>query len=331
MEQVLINGHQGNVFQDVPAYCGIYANSDWQMTENLREQCIPISGAISDLRIETNFAPGAGTSYVFTLRVNGAPSALTVTIANAATSGQDIVNSVNVVAGDIVCLQSQPVGGFPPFPAAVVPHWTLKWTAGVKESIVLGSCHTSVSGTVYAPISHNDEVNGTELESRQVIPTDGNLKCLFIDQDVAAGGGGYIYTLRLNGADTALTVTINDPNTTGNDVAHSVAVVAGDVVAMSMVRIAGMLVDPIVHYGMVFEPDIDGESLILGGTWNPLHDTNTEYNYLGMGWLGDSWTVTEASRDEMGQECTLKKLFMLLSAAPGAGNSYQFIGEIKCR
>ena len=46
----------------------------------------------------------------------------------------------------------------------------------------------------------------------------------------------------------------------------------------------------------------------------------------GSDWDGGSypWTVTENQRYLLGQECIIKKLYILLTGSPGAGNTYTF-------
>lgn len=66
-------------------------------------------------------APGAGKSWTFTVMVNGAPSALTCTIADAETSGGDLVHEVVVADGDKVSLRSVPSGT----PVGTSARWAL--------------------------------------------------------------------------------------------------------------------------------------------------------------------------------------------------------------
>ncbi|KKL56570.1 hypothetical protein LCGC14_2244080, partial [marine sediment metagenome] len=51
--------------------------------------------------------------------------------------------------------------------------------------------------------------------------------------------------------------------------------------------------------------------------------TDTRYNYLLSVWTS-GWTVTEAQRYQLAQECTFKKLYVLLLGAPGSGKNYTF-------
>ncbi|GAI01017.1 unnamed protein product, partial [marine sediment metagenome] len=166
----------------------------------------------------------------------------------------------------------------------------------------------------------------SEIEVRCVCPTSGIIKNLYVQlsQDPGVAPDAYTITLRLNGATVAQSsiVTIVADDRTGNDVAHNLAVVASDVLTV-MITPTG---DPDilgVAMGLTFVAAIDGESLILGGSFNPYDNTATEYNHL-TGTVESPWTVTEAERYQLAQKCTLKKLYVLLDAAPGAGNKFTF-------
>ncbi|GAI74804.1 unnamed protein product, partial [marine sediment metagenome] len=81
---------------------------------------------------------------------------------------------------------------------------------------------------------------------------------------------------------------------------------------------------PYASWGVVFVADTDGESLILSGSDDSLHVTATECNGLASnskGWLSIDF---ETYMIVLCNECTLKNLYLKLSAAPGAGTSYAF-------
>src|SRR5689334_12075093 len=84
--------------------------ASWTGTEGFR--ATPIGGALtlSNFYMLLDVAPGAGTSYTFTVMKNGSATALTVTISDAATTATDSTHSVSFAAGDTVSIQSQPTG-----------------------------------------------------------------------------------------------------------------------------------------------------------------------------------------------------------------------------
>ncbi len=75
-------------------------------------------------------------------------------------------------------------------------------------------------------------------------------------------------------------------------------------------------------WGMTFVADIDGESIVLAGTINEPIEAE-KYIYLANHPYG-GWSATESERYQLGQSCILKKLHVLLSAAPDVGKSYTF-------
>jgi hypothetical protein len=63
---------------------------------------VPRAGTLRNLRVRHNTGAGNGNNIVYTLRVNGVASTLTVTLASTANDGSDLVNTVGVSAGDLV-------------------------------------------------------------------------------------------------------------------------------------------------------------------------------------------------------------------------------------
>ena len=68
------------------------------------------------------------------------------------------------------------------------------------------------------------------------VPRAGILKNLHVQQRVASGSAGRtdVYTVRVNGADKAITCTL-DNATSGEDTTHAVPVVQGDGVSIKLV------------------------------------------------------------------------------------------------
>lgn len=66
---------------------------------------VPFAGTLRNLRVRQN-AAGTGTNLiVYTIRINGAASAITVSIAANATDGSDLANVATVAAGDLIDVQ----------------------------------------------------------------------------------------------------------------------------------------------------------------------------------------------------------------------------------
>lgn len=75
-------------------------------TEGVRQIPMPFSGTLRNLRVQTLGSQGNGT-LVVTLRKNGVDTAITFTISASAAVGvfSDLVNSVSVVAGDLISVK----------------------------------------------------------------------------------------------------------------------------------------------------------------------------------------------------------------------------------
>jgi len=327
MEQVIFGGTtNGKLDSTATEYNSIMGAYGWNSTLFDAQKLISTSGKIKNMRIELLDAPGAGTSYTITLMLNGAPTALTVEIADTATSGT-LVDEVDVVAGDTVSLRCIPTGT----PTARRAWWSFIFEGSTaNESLIMGGTHAATLSTAAARyvrvMNMGPHVSVTENEMRQVCPTAGTIKNFYVELTEDPGNNGaYKFTLRKGGVSQTLTVTITDPATTGNDTSNEVAVVAGDILTMIVEPIDSPSATPKVRWGMTFVADTDGESIILGGSDNDLHPTNTEYTGIIGRWV---WNVSEAYYPTMGQACILKKLYVLLSAAPGADKDYDFTVRI---
>jgi hypothetical protein len=66
---------------------------------------VPRAGTLQNMRVRHNSLVGNGNAIVYTLRVNGVASALTVSLASTAADGSDLANTVAVVAGDLVDIE----------------------------------------------------------------------------------------------------------------------------------------------------------------------------------------------------------------------------------
>jgi hypothetical protein len=86
----------------------------------------------------------------------------------------------------------------------------------------------------------------TEAQVQQPMPVAGTLKNLVIRLDAALSGGtSVVYTVRKNGAATALTCTITTASAalTCSDVTHTAAFVAGDLISVGTARV-GLVTSP---------------------------------------------------------------------------------------
>jgi hypothetical protein len=312
-------------------------NVAWALSGNICTQVVSTAGKIKSLYVELSADPNNGVgvqSYAFTLMVNGVASALTCTVSEGSTSANDIAHEIDVVAGDYVYIRCVATNT----PTAATAQWTTLFTSmTAKESLLLGAGWAVTGVTRYIPVCQGSSngFNATENNVRQVFPTGGIIKNLYIIQAATAGAGTYTYTLRVNGinsndgAGNPLQVTIAHPNLTGNDIVHSIPIIAGDVVDVMEVG-AGTTTSITVYTGMTFVAITDGESVILGGSSANLDTVNTMYNPLNDRVPSEVWNATETNVQQLAQVCVLKKLYVLLSGSPDTGvgvQSYIFTVE----
>lgn len=201
-------------------------------------QISPMAGTIKNLYVKQYLAAGvAGKGYRYTLRLNGVDTALTSDIISPALSGQDIVNSVNVVPGDILT-----VGVI-----SIIP-------PTVQTPIAFGMCFVSPvedEAPIFGGTSNNLDPIATEynnLKNAMWWAWDANeswfydashrctFKHLYVRLQVAPGAGSsYTFSVRRNGADTALQTVIQDANVLSGNTVDEIIIVAGDLFTIQVV------------------------------------------------------------------------------------------------
>lgn len=334
MEQVLFGGYYNLLHATSTEYNSLVGGSSWTYAEVLARAVVSVDGVIKQLRVKLSGAPGVGTHYTFTLLVNSNPTALTFDIADDATSGSNMVIEIDITGDDTVSIQCDPDGT----PIAVYATWSCVFEGDTaNESLILldaggGSGYVSPDVINYSQVMGSFSVPTPIADfHNQVIPTAGTIKNFYVQLSTDPGTPpeGYRFTLRKGPPEgpkvnTALTVTITANDRTGSDLINTVDVVAGE--------ISDVMIEPLnnptgsaafVSWGMAFVADIDGESIVLGGTYQTLDSAATEYNYLtGYGYY--AWVADETQRYLLGQACVIKKLYVLLNGAPGVGKKYTF-------
>lgn len=66
---------------------------------------VPSAGTLRRLRVRQNTGAGNGNAVVYTVRVNGVASLLTVSMTSTANDGSDLVNTVAIAAGDLIDIE----------------------------------------------------------------------------------------------------------------------------------------------------------------------------------------------------------------------------------
>lgn len=315
MQQVIVGGMNDTLFGAATEYnCLMGGSGLWDQFENTQYQVMPTGGTISKLYVELSGNVGAGATVVFTLMVAGAPTALTCTVAAGASTASDLVNLVAVVASNTVSIRCTYTGE----PGALTARWTTVFTGTtVGESICLAHTFVRPDATYYSRILGGSFADA-DVNTQTPMPTAGTFKKLYVqlERDPGTSPDAYSITLAVDGVASALTTTIVADNTTGNDTVNTVYVNVGQLVNVPIVPISTPSASPGIAIGMVFVSDTDGESLIIGGTYNSTTGSGTtEYNPLCSS--NEIWTTIEANAYSLIQVCTIKNLYVSLGTAPG--------------
>ncbi len=315
--QMLYGGYNDALYGAATEYNAVMGGAVWSATESDVYEVVPSAGSISKLyvRLSTNIA--AGATGIFTLMLNGAPSALTCTVVAGASTASDTTHSVALAAGDLISIRATYTG----VPGVPIASWSTAFIPTTADKFIFmtnGLDHVALSP--YIPTQGNmTVVDATEANSQYPMPTAGTFSKMYVKTSGVPGGGGVAITLRLNGANTALTCTVAGAATTASDLANTVAVVAGGLIDQN---IAVATNATRVAISMVFDPTTTGESVIMGGQRNP---ATGAVNYLHLsGTASELWNATESNVYNITQYSELSKLYVHLAVAPAGATSYTF-------
>ncbi len=301
----------------------------WNPTEANVFQGSSAAGSYKNLYVEVVTAPGAGTSYAFTVMVNAAATALTCTISGTATSCSDTTHTGAVTAGQTVSLRSVP-SGTPGDPGAV--RWNITFGSTTAQETGFNSLAVtpSTSAANYiSPASDGDsQLNetATEANAKIVSPMGGTLKNLYVSlsRSPANGGGTQTYTFAVdvNGVASAITCAISETGTSCNDTTHTAAIVAGDLIDISITP-SGTPRTVNAMIGLTFLTTTNGDYMIPVTTMGNTLSTSAT-NYLIMSSGSYTLTDTESAAFSAGAAVTIKNIYVVNRTAPSTGKSYAY-------
>ena len=192
-----------------------------------------------------------------------------------------------------------------------------------EQVIVSGSLNSTTSSTEYHTLVGGTSWNATEINREALIPTGGAFSGLKVTTYGNAPGTGdtRIFTLRINGADSDLTCTISGAvETSCEDITHSVAVVATDNVTIENTP-TGSPDNDAVNWSLTFTPTVTQETILIGSSGGVNVSINDDQAMHGRQGGETFYQDVQTLFPTAG---TLKKLYVELEAAPGAGNSFIF-------
>ena len=326
-KQFLISGTMDAPSVSATEYSSLLGdgNKVWTTTEANRESIISTPGKLSNFKVAVRTAPGSGKSWTFTIRkaASGATMVdtdLSVTISGTATLSSLDTDEVTVAAGERVTIAATPSGT--PTSADAV-YWTCQFTPDTDGETILLSNTSGASITTYSSLIGGN-TQGIEFNGQTLFPTAGTLKKFYVELTVAPGSTySRTFTIRKNGVDQSLTVTISGTGITGNDIANTVSVAAGDKITI-IHTYSGYPAASAAKFGITFLPDVQGEYIASATTSDPTDTTYVEYQHLNCG-VSNLWGISfEWYQHNLAQATTVKKMYVNLSTAPGSGYSWVF-------
>lgn len=327
MQQVILSQVDDNISTIATEYTPLGGGNNWSGTQEVQEQVVTSTGTLSFFKVELHRGPSTG-SYTFKLKNVTAATELSLSIAGAAVTGED-VGSIAVTQGDHIVVECTPST---PGLNARARISAIFEGDNANESLIL--CTVNCNRLSVDTYGHLGSGNGgtftTEASAISVVPTAGKLKNLIMHLTVDPGTSpeGFSFEVRVNGEDKALIVIITADDTDGSDLANEVVVAAGDKVSMHVTALNTPAVGPTARGGLTFVADEDGESMYLGGGNSPLHATDTKHNYINRG-VKDSWDTSGDGYFGLMQAAVIKKLYVELAVAPGGGKSFAFTADVE--
>lgn len=312
-KQLIVSGQSAVLNASTERYSSVMGEDlVWNSAEVFTRQKVSTAGTISDLKISLDANSGIvdANSYRFTFVAGSSPTDLLCDVNGVSTTCEDTVNSVSVIAGTNISLQANPFGS-PNTPNA---RYSFVFTPTVAGETILtaGTQQNQDQTTSFLSVVGTGPRSGTEFDREIVFPTSGVLKNLFAQSDGQPGSGGdnFTYTVRLNSSDSNISCQILNSAQGCNNTTGSVPIVAGDTVALKLVR-GGPSPASIKHfYGLTFVPDVEGEFII------PMSSDNTfaTLRYAQVTAGDATWRVGAAGQTAaeqlVGQDFLIKSIYV---------------------
>ena len=185
----------------------------------------------------------------------------------------------------------------------------------MKQVIVGGGISTLRTFTPqYNLLMGGIQWTGDEWTRYQCIPTGGTISSLFVELSAAVAAEATVtFTLRYDNGDTLLACTLAAGETTGSNIANSIAVAAGKIVSMQ-ITYTGTPGTPMARWTTEFTSTVAGESICL------VHmlASKTADLYGEIQGLQSAITVETSVQCPMPTAGIFKKMYVVLYNDPGA-------------
>jgi hypothetical protein len=167
----------------------------------------------------------------------------------------------------------------------------------------------------------------TESARLIVVPAAFTMKNLYVSVSAAPSGvAQYVYTIRKNQVNTALSVTISGSNTSATDTVDSVSFAAGDTISLSMTPTGTPTAPASTTWNFLSDSGGTHFSLLLGAahTTTGLSTSASSFATLpGASNSAASWSATEALQEFVCPTAgTINNLYVITDTAAGSAKSY---------
>jgi hypothetical protein len=205
-------------------------------------------GILDNLMIHANTPPGgvfeAQQTLTITVRVDGYDTILTEILAYTNTDITNSIDQVAVSAGSLITIKAETSSTCAAADVFVSVRYTQQQTvSSIADYITTGKVGVVTPNTTRYLLSNFSQAT-TETFPIYQIPTSGTLSGLNTYCATPPGfGDDIVLTVRVNGIDTLLSVTISDTNQTSADIVNTIDVSSGDLITLKSVTSATCAVE----------------------------------------------------------------------------------------
>lgn len=308
-------------------------------TEAVRASIVPNDGTISKGFVRISTGQSGTGALVCTWRKNGSDQALVVTIAAGSAAGaySDLTNSFSVAAGDscsIKLAQGSGNSGAIVGVASYLSGWDSLWSrARTMIGDTGGSANVAGGGSNQYGYFFGSGQSTTEATRQCISPIDATMRNFFVrTAGTNPSDGALVATVRINGADTGMVVTIGAASAAGTfyDVTNSATISAGQTFGIRWVKSGASAGATIQGKSIYIYNDhtqySHGRSSFMIGTGNGTVGASSTV-FTG-GTIGGSWSGAELQRASVvggftssGFACVLQKAYLRTGTTQSATGS----------
>lgn len=257
----------------VTRYYYPFGNSGIQTTESqIMQPQFPAAGTAKNLNLYVS-ANGRSTSTTFTLRINSADSAVTLSVGSSATGRfEDTSNTVSVSAGDSFNYSITTSTGTGTITVQNIGFEVENTTTGSVSSGSLQQQSFGNNTTNYISMICSEIVSTTEANQNPVLRGTGTIRKLYVYSSANTASNTTTFTARKNSSDQSLTTSFaTTVSGVSSDTSNSFTYADGDKVCLKENRGSGSTGTFTYNWSM-WENLTDGEAEPSAGSiFNPYY------------------------------------------------------------